>query len=255
MTDTTVVDQSGITRTADGTIADQTSTTQTDQSKATTTPETTKTESSTTSADGKTLLTEGKTETKVEDKSKTDDKSKTETKSTAPEKYADYKVPEGFKIDPAIKTEADALFKDFGLTQDQAQKSIDLYTKLTSDAAKAPYEAYQKLTDDWRKEAESHPDLKGKLGPGQEVNLRIAKALDSLGDPALTTSFKELMDLTGAGNHPAFIRVINELSKTRVEGTHVSGNGPSKGGQSAPGQAPPGAAAALWPTLPSSSQG
>lgn len=243
MTDTTVVDQAGIPRTPEGTLVEPGAA----QSTTSTNQETTKIESSTTSDSGKTLLTEGKTEAKPE--TKTEGDKKPETKSTAPETYADYKVPEGFTLDAEVKTQADALFKDLGLTQDQAQKSIDLYTKLTSEAAKAPYAEYQKMTDGWRTEAEAHPDLRGKLGKGEEINVRISKALDSLGDPALATSFKELMDLTGAGNHPAFIRVINELSKSRVEGTHVSGNGPTKAGQSKPGEAPPSAAAALWPNL------
>jgi hypothetical protein len=191
-------------------------------------------------ADGKTLLTEGQKEPP-----------KTEEKPGAPEKYEDYKVPEGYTLDPAVKTSADTLFKELGLDQASAQKAVDFYIKQTTESFQAPYKAYQEMTDGWRKDAESHPDLKGKLGHGQEINVRIAKALDGLNDPKLASDFKGLMDLTGAGNHPAFIRVINELAKGRTEGTHVSGNGPSKAGQSAPGTAPPSLGGAMWPTLPS----
>lgn len=232
-------DQTGIARTSDGTIADQA----TEKSSATTTQET---GTPSTTAEGKTLLTEeGKTEAKTETK----EADKADTK--APETYTDYKLPEGFTLDPEVKTQADTLFKGMGLTQDQAQSLVDFYTKQTTEAFQAPFAAYKEMTDNWRKESESHPELKGKLGSGQEVNVRIGKALDSLNDPKLSSDFRELMDLTGAGNHQAFIRVIDKLASRVTEGTHVSGNGPSKDGQSAPNQAPPSAAAAMYPNLPS----
>jgi hypothetical protein len=238
----TTVDTAGVTRAADGTISDG-QTTQADQSTTTTNQDT-----ATSKPEGKTLLTEGaKTETAKD--AKTEDKKDVKAEG-APEKYADYKVPEGFAIDPKVKDQADALFKGLGLTQEQAQSLIDLSTAVTAEQAKAPYEAYQKVTDGWRKDAEAHPDLRGKLGPGQEVNVRIARALDGLGDPKLASEFRAAMDLTGVGNHPAFIRVMDKLAQRVTEGTHVAGKGPSELGQSQTGTtSKPTAAAAMWPNL------
>ena len=109
------------------------------------------------------------------------------------------------------------------------------------------------MTAKWKTDAESHPDLRGKLGAGKEVNVRIGALLNSLPDQQLASDFRELMDITGAGNHPAFIRAIDHWAKQLSEGTHVSGKGPSPGGQSEPGKASPSAAAAIWPGLKSSS--
>jgi hypothetical protein len=241
MPDETTVDTAGVTRTAEGQISDG-QTTQVDQSPSSTTPETTES--------GKTLLTEDKSP----DASKTSDDKPTASDG-APEKYSDYTLPDGFTLDPAVKTEADALFKGLGLDQKQAQSLVDFYGKQISELSSAPAKAYQEMTDGWRKDSESHPDLRGKLGPGQEINVRISKALDGLGDPKLASDFKAAMDLTGVGNHPAFIRVISRLAEKVTEGTHVAGNGPSKEGQSQSGRtAPPSAAAAMWPTLPSSTR-
>jgi antitoxin component of RelBE/YafQ-DinJ toxin-antitoxin module len=231
----TTVDTSGITRSADGTIADGQST-QVDQSNQNTTQST---------ESGKTLLTDVKEEPKV-DAAKTDDK---KPDSTAPEKYEDYKLPEGMSLDAEVKTKADALFKGLGLTQDQAQSVVNLYGEQIAKVASAPVEAYKTLTSEWKTESESHPDLRGKLGPGKEINVRIAKALDSVGDPKLVSDFKALMDLTGAGNNQAFIRVLDKFAAKLTEGTHVAGNGPSKDGQSARPTAAPTAAAAIWPSL------
>lgn len=241
----TTTDQAGVERTDQGQIADQSP-----EAQSQTTTQETKTESQQTEAkteakpDGKTLLTEGKKEEpKVEEK-------KAE-KTGAPEKYEDYKVPDGYTLDPEIKGEADKLFKGLGLSQDQAQSLVDFYTNKTTEAFQAPFKAYQEMTEGWRKEAEAHPDLRGKLGEGKEVNVRIAKMFEGIGDPALVTQFKETMDLTGVGNHPSFIRLLDKVAQRLTEGTHVAGKGPTTASQSSPDAAPPTVGGALWPKLPS----
>lgn len=236
------VDTAGVGRTADGQIADG-QTTQSDQGASTTT--TTQETSTETTPEGKTLLTEGKApEAKAEEPKK-------DAATGAPEKYSDYKLPEGFTLDAEVKGKADALFKGLGLSQEGAQSLVDFYGDQIAKVAAAPAAAYAAVTAEWRTASESHPDLRGKLGPGQEVNVRIAKALDSLGDPKLASDFRSLMDLTGAGNHQAFIRVIDKWAQKLTEGTHVAGNGPSERGQSTSGQGgqKPSAAAAMWPNL------
>lgn len=230
------VDTSGIGRTADGAIADG-QTTQSDQAQSTqnTNPET-----------GTTLLTEAK---KPEAELKPEEGDKKDVKDGAPEKYTDYKLPEGLTLDGDTRSKADTLFKSLGLSQEGAQSLVDFYGEAISKVAAAPVEAYKTLTAEWRTAAESHPDLRGKLGPGQEINVRISKALDGIGDPKLASEFRSIMDLTGAGNHPAFIRVLDRFAQKVTEGTHVAGNGPSKDSQSARPQAAPSAAAAMWPNL------
>lgn len=240
----TQTDQTGVERTTTGTIVDQS--TGTDQSSTTTTQEKTPPAKS---EDGKTLLTEGKKEESAKDGAK--DPPKKDAAAGAPEKYADYTVPEGWTLDAEVKGKADGLFKELNLSQEQAQKAVDFYRELTTEAFNAPFKAYQDMTTAWRTESESHPDLRGKIGPGQEVNVRIAKFLDGINDAKLVSDFKEHMDLTGAGNYQAFIRVLDYAAKRSTEGTHVAGNGPGKDGQSAPNRPAPSAAGALWPNLPS----
>lgn len=171
----------------------------------------------------------------------------------APEKYNDYKVPDGYSLDGETKTAADAIFKEFNLSQDQAQKLVDFYITKTQDAFKAPFEAWDKMNKEWREEAAAHPDLRGKLGPGQEVNVRVAKALASIPDRGLVSDFMKLMDSTGAGNHQAFIRVLDHFAKQVTEGTPVRGNGPTTAGQSAPGASQRSLAQTMYPNNPSSS--
>src|SRR5215469_3070071 len=98
----------------------------------------------------------------------------------APKEYADWKVPEGYELDPEIKTEANTLFKEANLSQEFGQKLVDFYIAKTREALNAPFEAYQETRKEWRASAETDPDLRGKLGPGGEVLTTVARALDSL---------------------------------------------------------------------------
>lgn len=178
-----------------------------------------------------------------------------ETSTGAPETYADFKAPENYTLDPKMIAEAAPIFKELNLSQDQAQRLVDLQAKLSLAAAKAPQETYEALRNTWRTEAAAHPDLKGRLGPGGEVSTTIGKAIDTLG-PDLAKDFRAAMDLTGAGDNPAFIRAFYKLATAVSEGTHVTGKGPSPEGQRAPGtNAKPTPAQALYPNLPSAAAG
>lgn len=166
-------------------------------------------------------------------------------KGSAPEKYEAFKVPEGFELTEAASTEINTLFKELGLTQEAGQKLVDFYSAKTTEAIDAPYKHYSEMREAWQTEVQQK--YGSKLG---EVKTTVSKMLDGLGDAKLASSFREAMDLTGAGDHPAFIDVIYNLAKRVTEGSHVKGTGPSKFGQ-ASGAKPASAAAAMYPHLPS----
>ena len=48
--------------------------------------------------------------------------------SAAPESYTDFSVPEGHTLDAAAIESATPLFRELGLSQDQAQKLVDFYS-------------------------------------------------------------------------------------------------------------------------------
>lgn len=185
--------------------------------------------------EGDTLLTKGK-----------DDKAKEDAKG-APEKYEAFKVPDGFVLDDKVAAEASELFKASGLSQEAAQKMVDFYTAKTQEAFQQPYKAYKDMREGWVKEVKADPEIGGKL---DQVKITIGKALDGLGDPKLAENFKAAMDLTGAGDNPAFIKAFYKMAQALTEGSSVVGRGPSAGGQTAPGQGRVTAAKALFPNLP-----
>jgi hypothetical protein len=161
-----------------------------------------------------------------------------------PEKY-EFKLPEGFELDETVASEVNVLFKDLGLNQANAQRLIDFYTAKSTEAAEQPYKAWVDTQKAWVDEIKSDKDLGGKL---PEVKSTISRAIDGLGDPKLANDFRQAMDITGAGNNPAFIRAFFKLAQQVTEGRYVSGRGPSAAGQ--PGAQPPRTAGeALYPNL------
>lgn len=173
----------------------------------------------------------------------------------APEAYSEFKAPEGFTL---AKETADAitpLFKELNLSQDQAQKLVDFHAKSMIDAAKGPQTTYENLRTDWRSKVTADPDIKAYAVDGKTgldaVKIDIGRAVATL-DPALASEFKAAMDLTGAGDHPAFVKAFWRLSQTIMEGKPVSGANPSPHGQRDPTKgARPTAAQSMYPGLPS----
>ena len=249
---TTTNDVAGIARTTDGTIApDQT----TAGTPATTTPSPAPaTDQTKPAADTAKPDADAKTDSKPDSDKSLLNKDAKDTPTGAPEKYSDYKVPEGFVLDPEVKTEADKLFKGMNLSQEQGQSLVDFYTAKVKEAFDAPFNAYQDQREKWRAEAEQMPELKGKLSNGGEVLTTIGRALDSLGDPQLANNFRQAMDMTGAGDNPAFILAFYRMAQRLVEGSHVTGRGPARSGQQRPDQPARSVAQDLWPNLPSQSQ-
>lgn len=180
--------------------------------------------------DGKTLLTSGKPD----------------AAAGPPEKY-EFKVPDGFTLDETVSKEAGELFKGMGLTQEHAQSLIDFYATKAVEASNAPYKTYSDMRAGWVDAVKADPEIGGKL---PEVKLTVARAIDGLGDPKLAADFREAMDLTGAGDNPAFIKAFYKLAQKVAPGTHVAAGGPSTFGQARPGGAPGSAAKAMFPNLP-----
>lgn len=171
---------------------------------------------------------------------------KDDVKAEVPEKYEAFKVPEGYKLDDKVNEEASTMFKAMGLNQENAQKLVDFYVAKANEAAEAPFKLMNETREGWRNEIKADKELGSKL---PEVKTAVSKAIDGLGDAKLAADFRAAMDITGVGDHPAFIRAFYKLAQQVNEGKAVTPGNPSKLGQQAPGAAPKSAAAAMYPNL------
>lgn len=166
----------------------------------------------------------------------------------APEKYADFKLPEGLKLQPEVLAEATEVFKGLNLSQEAAQSLVDFHAKQLTTAAEAPFKTVTELKTNWESSLKS---TYGKdIEPGGKVITSISRMIDTL-PPTIASGFREAMDLTLAGSNPAFVAAFYELSQRLSEGTTVKGNGPSPGGQKSPDAAPKSVAQAMYPHLKS----
>lgn len=141
-----------------------------------------------------------------------------------PETY-EFKLPEGVTLDTEVTTELADLSKEFGLSQENAQKVADLGVKLSQKWAAEQVKALEASGTEWAAATQSDAEIGGdkldaSLAAGQ-------KALKELGTPELS----KLLAQSRLGNHPEVIRFFARV------GQRVSTDGFVAGGQGAPNTA------------------
>lgn len=162
----------------------------------------------------------------------------------APEAYTDFTLPEGVTLDKAILDEATPIFRELGLSQEAAQKLVDLQAKHSAKSSADLSKAVDDMRADWQAKVKADPVLANV----DAVKVELGRAKDKL--PAqVRTAFDEAMNLTGLGDHPAVVRGLFEFAKLVNEGTPVNGSGPSPEGQTNGRPARPTIAGALYPNL------
>lgn len=142
--------------------------------------------------------------------------------SDAPEPaptYGDFKLPEGASVDDDSLKAASALFADSGLSQEQAQKFIDLAVSREQVAARKGVQAFVDLQTKWVSEIKADPDIGGDKF--QATIASAARAIDRLAIPGL----REALDLTGAGNNPAVVKAFARIGQMISEDRFRPGNG------------------------------
>lgn len=165
---------------------------------------------------------EGTTETKAKDGEA--DKAKSEG---APETYTDFVVPEGMTLDKAVIEQFLPIAKELNLSQEQAQKLVDLDSKRETARAEASTAAWNKITTDWVDTAKADKEIGGV---GFNQNLADAqKTIKAFGTPELQAA----LNITGAGNHPEFIRIFARIGKALNEDSFKTGGTPSNAPKSA----------------------
>lgn len=139
---------------------------------------------------------------------------RSEEKPGAPEEYADFTLPEGMEIDPDLIAEFKAEAKRLNLSQEDAQKLVDIQAKLAEKQSKAVLEQHQKTVAEWAEQ------VKAELGADYKKELAFAaKAINKFGTPEL----REFFNATGIGNHPELVKVFINIGKQISEDAFVEG--------------------------------
>lgn len=152
------------------------------------------------------------------------DKGDADQTAEIPEAY-DLKL-EGVELDPAMVETATPVFKELGLSNDQANKLMPVaqdFAKKIGDAHNqqilAAVTAERKA---WLDTAKADPEIGGQNFDGNLVT--AAKALDALG-MGKGSSFRALLDDSGLGNHPEMIRAFVKVGKAIGEDSDFTRGG------------------------------
>lgn len=177
-----------------------------------------------------TLLTQGdpKADPAKADPAKAEPPKADPAKPVVPEKYdfSTAKLPEGITLAPELVDAVSPLLKEFGLTQEQATKLVEAHAaalaKVTATAeqqSEADFKQYMQDTAKANVEA-----IRKEWGHEHEANLKIAQRgiarfVDAEG--------KRLLDETGLGNHPSFLKAFLAAGKMIQEDTPPPNGQPS----------------------------
>lgn len=152
-------------------------------------------------------LAEGKEN--ADDAGKKDEGGDKSTKSEVPEKY-EFKVPEGVELDPVRVAEFENVAKTLQLSQEQAQRLVDLAATREVQLQ----EQHLETVKGWGEEVAKDKVL------GKPENQAIARrAIDTFGGAEL----KQYLESTGLGNHPLLVKWAYEVGKATSEDGFVGG--------------------------------
>ena len=135
----------------------------------------------------------------------------------APEAY-EFKAAEGQTFDPEFVKGYSEVARELNLTQEAAQTMID---KVGPVLAQQQQAQISRVRSEWAEASK----VDAEFG-GAEFNENLAVAKQSI-DKFATPEFKQMLDDTGLGNHPEWIRYCYRVSKAfspdDFEGGHKEG--------------------------------
>ena len=143
-------------------------------------------------------------------------------KAGAPEVY-EFKAAEGQTFDPEFLKSYSEVARELDMTQEAAQTMID---KVGPVLAQQQAAQIAKVRAEWAEASK----VDAEFG-GAKFNENLALAKQSI-DKFATPEFKQMLDDTGLGNHPEWIRYCYRVSKAfspdNFEGGHKEGGAAPK---------------------------
>ena len=152
----------------------------------------------------------------------------------APEAY-EFAMPEGVELNQEVAGEFEAYARELNLPQDKAQAVVDMGVKLMQSAQAQQAEVFAKTQKEWRDAVVNDKEFGGAA---LAENLGYAaKVLDTF-----APDLRAVLDETGLGNHPAFVKAFVKIGKAISEDRLVGGAQQTPGAAQDP-------AAKLFPTM------
>lgn len=130
--------------------------------------------------------------------------------------YTDFSLPEGMELDKAGLDQAVPIFKELGLTQDQAQKLVSFYAERVGETLRSYTSQWVETVQSWGTQAKEDKEIGGEaFGPSVAAAKAVLKAH---GTPELA----ELLAKHGYANHPEIIRLLARVGKAYLTEDQLS---------------------------------
>ena len=137
----------------------------------------------------------------------------------APLDLAALTLPENFVIPEEVGKEFTELAGKHGLKTEAAQELVNLYAAQVQKQMNASAELYERMNSEWVDSIRADKEV-----GGEKLDGNLAKIGKLLGDSKFVDpGFKEALNLTGAGNHPAVFRTMLKIAEALGEGAPVGG--------------------------------
>lgn len=172
------------------------------------------------------ILTGDKPEEQAEQKTEEGKPAPGETRGALGE-YANFKVPDAFKLEGQDLTDFKSFAKEQDLTQEQAQKVLDFAGPKIKAMIEQPYKAWNELQTKWQEEVKVDREIGGTKYE-QSVKEAGNVFMPSESNPfvksdAEANALREALNATGAGNNPAIVRLFVKMGRLLAEPGHFTG--------------------------------
>ena len=128
-------------------------------------------------------------------------------------------MPEGVEVNEELMGEFTGIAKELNLTQDQAQKLVNLQANEMQKLSQAQVDAWNATRDEWVANSKNDTEFGGNKF--QESLGVMSKAIDAFGGD----TFRNVLDETGMGDHPEVLRFLYKVGQAVGEDRiHIGGN-------------------------------
>lgn len=147
-------------------------------------------------------------------------------KQGAPEKYEDFKMPEGAELDSEVGTVFQDVAKELDLTQAQAQGFID---KLAPVMQRRSFERIAEISNEWMEQSKSDKEFGGqKLDQSLSDIARLRDTFARNADGKIDDDIQEFLS-SPMGNHPGTLRLLSRIGRAFGEAKYPGGGSADDG--------------------------
>lgn len=133
----------------------------------------------------------------------------------APEKYEDFKLPEGYEFEGEAKDEVLAAFREMNLSQEKAQRLMDTHVRFLEKFKESVNRGVEAQIQQWRDEVRSRPNYNEERG-------YASRALRTV---CTTPEEKALFQDGQLANNPAVWSMMVKIGRMLSEDTIGRGGG------------------------------